>query len=699
MMESNPGAYNHLANEKSDYLQLHAQDPILWYPWTEQAFELAREEDKPIFLSIGYFACHWCRQMQKEVFSSQELAALLNQYCICIKVDKEELGEVFNLYARFTQALIGEFATFPLNLFLTPEGEPFLAKSYLPLKSQFGSMGMFDYVEEMKQAWYSEEKEETEKQAERVVELFSEDEQVPEARGLLSFDDLESNTLTLFQLADPLYGGMSGLPKTYNTCHLFFLFHLVRIKNSARSLFYLKTTLDHMARGGVYDILGGGFCAYGIERKWCVPHFEKLLGDNAFLVELYLWAYCFTSENNYKEVGFQTLHFLLQHFKAQEGAYVSAICADKDHTEGLYDTWSQKEIEDCIGDDGFAQLFLSFYDVSEGGNFEGRNLLHQSESIDEFATKYNKNPEELCVRFKRMQQMLSVEKQKRSLPEKDKKILCSANALLASSLCLAYQLTASETYLKEAKSILTFIEKHLFIKGDLYRRWIDKEAKYEATLDDYSTLVRAYLAVFEVSGDWAYLEKAKKISHDLEDKFLSEELIYYYSNTKDLPLDVFEFQDRSLPSGNAMQTENLFKLYRYTGEFSYLEKAKHIIKRVSGHLLYHPLNTYYHLKNVIIYQELKQDLLPVFILGQEPQCESTKKMKQAFYFNQKPQAMAIWLTHETFQEAKKPPFMHVSTKFDPKQSYLLLFQANKNMQQIEGQEAICEYLESEPCLI
>jgi uncharacterized protein len=682
--------YNRLVHEKSPYLNLHAHDPIDWYPWCEEAIKKAQEENKPIFLSIGYFTCHWCRQMQKDVFSDTKVAEMLNEYCINIKIDKEEHEEVERLYSRFSQALIGEFVTLPLNIFLTSDLKPFIAKGYIPLESQFGSMGMYDLVEKVKQLWYGEEKEEIKEQADRVVELFEDEQNPPETKGMLTLDDIDNNVMTLFQLVDPLYGGVSSLPKTLSPCHLLFLTRFCQSRDSARSLFYLNRTLESMTLGGVYDLIGGGFSVYGIERKWCIPHFEKLLIDNALMAEVYFSAYFYTENEAYRDVGLKIVHFALEELQSKEGAFHSAISADVGEKEGAFYTWSAEEIQDLLTDYPMLSLFCRYYDISIGGNFEGSNILHATEDLGGFAAKNEENGERLAIAFRKMRQVLVESRRKRVKPDLDTKVVSSANALMVHSLVLAYRASQNPEYLSTAESCIKFIKENLWKDEKLYRRWIEGEKRFVAGLNDYSYMIKALIALFLDTAKVAYFEWACELTELVEEKFQVGKGAYYFAEDQEYLTRQVEFQDRSSPSGNAIHTENLLALYQITNNKKYYSRALSVLEKVSGHINYQPIYGYYHLLNMLNVLDFEKENF--FVIFYSSEGEELNKMKGNLRLSQRANVLSLWVKADNTALIETLTILE-PCEFKGPEPVLFTFKRGKNVASYEGLKKIINFLQ------
>ncbi len=484
---------NRLANEKSPYLLQHAHNPVDWYPWGEEAFAASREQNKPIFLSIGYATCHWCHVMERESFENVDIAGMMNDVFINIKVDREELPEVDALYMEFAQSMMSGAAGWPLNLVLTPELKPFFAATYLPAESGQGLMGMKSLVNRIKEVWGGEERERVIEQASKIVDVFADSihisgEQLPERHQVNTAADI------FFKMADPVYGGMKGAPKFPIGYQANFLLAYAIKSKEARALFLVERTLEMMHRGGIYDHLGGGFSRYSVDEKWQVPHFEKMLYDNALLADAYTQLWQVTQKPLYQTVAQEVLDYVLRDMTHPEGGFYSAEDADTEGQEGLFYTWTLEEIENILGPKD-SQLFCQYYDVISGGNFEGRNVLHPRHSIEDFATARGLDPKSLDQKFSEQRRVLWQLRDRRVHPFKDDKILSSWNGLMIHSLAQAGAALANITYLDAAEKSARFIRKYLWKDGFLLRRWRDGEALYNAGLDEYAFLIRGFVII------------------------------------------------------------------------------------------------------------------------------------------------------------------------------------------------------------
>ena len=459
-MTERPHHTNRLIKQKSPYLLQHAHNPVDWYPWGVEAFTAATENDKPIFLSIGYATCHWCHVMEQECFENLNVAQLMNETFINIKVDREELPEVDNLYMEFAQSMMAGSAGWPLNLILTPDLKPFFAATYLPPTSGQGLMGLTELIMRIREVWHGEERENVVEQASKILEVFSETihykgELLPEKELIEGTADI------LFRMADPIYGGMKGTPKFPIGYQANFMLSYSATKKDSRAVFFVERTLDMMHRGGIYDHLGGGFSRYSVDEKWLVPHFEKMLYDNALLIESYLATWQLTKKPLYRQICEDVIQYILRDMTHAEGGFYSAEDADSEGHEGWFYTWPFEEVQNILGKKE-SPLFCEYYNITPEGNFEGRNILNTPLRLEEFAEKYKANVEDLITLFSEQKHKLWKEREKRVHPLKDDKILTAWNGLMIHSLVQAGSAFSEKRYLNAALKAAQFIRKNMW---------------------------------------------------------------------------------------------------------------------------------------------------------------------------------------------------------------------------------------------
>ncbi|MCB1107323.1 MAG: thioredoxin domain-containing protein [Chlamydiia bacterium] len=636
---------NRLIKEKSPYLLQHAHNPVDWYPWGEEAFEKAKEEDKPIFLSIGYATCHWCHVMSRESFNNPDVAKGMNHVFINIKVDREELPEIDSLYMEFAQALMASGTGWPLNVILTPDLKPFYAATYLPPEERQGMMGMNQLIEHIRALWESEEKELLFDQANKLVDLF-------EKSVTIKGDEIPTDALVdeavemLFETADPVHGGMKGAPKFPLGYQYQFLFHYAKLYNDARPLFFAQKTLDKIYQGGIYDQVGGGFSRYSVDEKWLVPHFEKMLYDNALLAAAFLDGWRYTKEKKYRTVCEEILGYVLRDMRHEEGGFFSAEDAETDGIEGAYYLWSKKEIDSLLSPDA-ASLFCEYFDVTDIGNFEGKNILHQPFTIDEFCEYRGFQKEGVEASLNESLEILRKARDQRKRPFKDDKILVSWNALMIDTLVKVGLAFENKDYIDAGAEAMRFIKTHLWKGGKLYRRFREGEVDYEGGLDDYASLIRALITLYEGGQGEEFLSWAIEMTDHLEKDYKVDGGAFYLTGPDhSILLRRCELYDSSQPSGNALHAENLLRLYQITHNREYWIQAEDILKVASSFIEAYPQGASYHLLSLLRY--LDRDL-PSLIVALDEKETGKKEIQKLVFSNLIPHlTVSFKTTHEEY---------------------------------------------------
>jgi len=601
---------NRLIHEKSPYLLQHAHNPVDWYPWGDEAFQAAKDQDKPIFLSIGYATCHWCHVMEKESFSDPEVARLLNDTFINVKVDREELPEVDNTYMEFAQALLASSAGWPLNLVLTPDLKPFFAVTYLPPKSRRGLIGIDEFVKNMQILWKGEERMLLVEQADKLVEVFSTSvtsagEDLPEAEQVSQAAEL------LFAMADPIHGGMKGAPKFPLGYQAEFLLQYTKADRESRALFYVELTLDKMQQGGIYDHLGGGFSRYTVDELWEIPHFEKTLYDNALLAKAYLEAWKYTKKPAYVNVVKETLEYILREMTSPEGGFYSGQDADTEGHEGRFYTWTPQEVAEVLSPQ-VAELFCHLYGVTAAGNFEGRSVLHMQRSLEEMAEMFSLPLEEMTRTMTHAKAALFEKRKSRTQPLVDDKIITAWNGLMIDVLARAGSALNLPTCTQAALKAVQCIRTHLWKEGRLLRRFRQGEAKHAGVLEDYAFLLKGVLTLFELGQGTEYLEWAVELARMLEVGFKAPQGAFFQTDEREAILwRKCDYYDGAEPSGNAVHAENLLRLYQITQIESYLKQAEDIFKAIKNYLGKYSPGAFYHLMALQRYFDKKAPLVVI----------------------------------------------------------------------------------------
>lgn len=631
---------NRLVDQKSPYLLQHAHNPVDWHPWGPEAFAIAKTQDKPIFLSIGYSTCHWCHVMERESFEDVEIAKQLNDTCICVKVDREELPEVDALYMEFAQGMMAGAVGWPLNVVLTPNLTPFFAATYLAPHGRHGLMGLTELIERIREVWHGEEREAVIEQADKVVEVFSANihtngEELPQK------EDLDEAADVLFKMADPVHGGMRGTPKFPLSYQYNFVLRYAARSGDSRALFLVERTLDMMHRGGIDDHLGGGFSRYSVDERWMVPHFEKMLYDNALLANTFLEAWQATQKDVYRQGTTEILDYLLRTMRNPEGAFYSAEDAESEGKEGYYYTWTPREIVGILGPEQGA-LFCDYYDVTEMGNFEGRSILHEATSMKDFAERHGVEPKKMEEQFAAMRKKLFLEREKRTHPNKDDKVLSGWNGLAIYSLAEAGACLDQPTYLDAAVRAASFIRSKMWKEGKLLRRWRDGDARFAAGLDEYAYIIRSLISLFEVGMGCEWLHWAMLLTEHLKENYKAPQGAFYQTDGSDesLLLRKVQFADGAEPSGNAVHCENLMRLYQISLNSDYLEQACDVLKAVKPLIDQYAPGYCYSLMNIDRFYDRQAPTL-IIALGDED-FDHLEPIRHLIYKQFVPHKAVIW---------------------------------------------------------
>src|SRR5919205_1563513 len=453
------GKANRLINESSPYLLQHAYNPVDWYPWGQEALSRAKSEDKPIFLSIGYSACHWCHVMAHESFENEDTAKIMNANFINIKVDREERPDIDDIYQRVCQLATGS-GGWPLSVFLTPDQKPFYVGTYFPADSRYGMPSFMAILNQMSQA-YRTRKQEIDSATSGFIQALSSMAMDIEVQGQHPDIDrslLDEAALGLLHMGDPAYGGFGHAPKFPNVSNLLFMLRYYDISQISRFRDFVMFTADKMAAGGIHDQIGGGFARYSTDQRWLVPHFEKMLYDNALLTQGYAELYQISGNEDYLRVVESTLEYVIREMTSPEGGFYSAQDADSEGEEGKFYVWSKKEIVENLGDKTVADIFCDYYGVTDGGNFEGKNILSIVTSLNSLSQKYGLDPNSIEQIIKNAREKLFEIRDRRTRPGTDDKILTSWNGLMISGFTKGYRITNNKKYLDYALKAINFSE-------------------------------------------------------------------------------------------------------------------------------------------------------------------------------------------------------------------------------------------------
>ncbi len=577
-------AKNALANETSPYLLMHAKNPVYWYPWIKEALEKAKIENKLIIISIGYAACHWCHVMEKESFSSDEVAAYMNEHFVSIKIDREErpdLDQVFMDVAHLTTGRGG----WPLNIIALPNGQPFFAGTYFQKRQWMNLLREVNHLFVKDQLRLEDLALQIKAGIERMdfVGLVKD--------SVLFTSDVMDETISNWkQNLDLEWGGNIGAPKFPMPVEYHFLLSYLQKNTDSEILEYVNLSLSRMAWGGIYDHLGGGFARYSVDAKWKVPHFEKMLYDQGQLIEVYSIAYQITGNPLFKSVVDDTIAFVKTELSSEKGGFYSSLDADSEGKEGKYYVWTKQEIDHVLRDD--SRVFCKLYNITEEGNWEqGKNVIYQTLPLDEVAHELGIETSELRKQIKKSKSLLYHEQKKRVKPALDDKILTSWNAIIIKGLVVAYKATGNENYLNDAIITSEFIKNKAFQKdGGLWRILKGEKGTINAFLDDYALLIDAWIELYMASFDEQWMILAHDLcEYALAHFFNDDNQLFYYTSVKDDPLLVrkSEIADNVIPASNSIMAINLYRLSKfYLNKESYTTSLQ-MLKNISGRIDQH----------------------------------------------------------------------------------------------------------------
>jgi len=585
---------NKLINETSVYLLQHAHNPVDWYPWGDEALQKAKAEDKPILVSIGYAACHWCHVMERESFEDERTAEIMNKFFVNIKIDREERPDLDHIYMDAVQAIAGS-GGWPLNVFLTPDKKPFYGGTYFPPVKAYNRSSWKELLINLQQL-FTEKRNEVESQAENLVAHIN-DSNAFGASVNNQADDAVFNKANcgliaenLLKNADTEWGGFGRAPKFPQTFSIQYLLRHYHFTKDDKALNHALLSLDKMIYGGIYDQLGGGFTRYSTDAEWLAPHFEKMLYDNALLINVLAEAYQLTDKGLYKDTIEQTLAFIERELTSEEGGFYSALDADSEGVEGKFYVWEEEEVRQLLGEDG--ELFCSYYDITRHGNWEDTNILRILKPLDEFAKDKGINENDLKELLAKGKEKLLVEREKRIRPQLDDKILLGWNALMITAYCKAYAAIGKEEYRQVAIKAMGFVEdKFMNNNGSFFHTFKGGEAKIDAFLDDYAYLIQAYIHLQEITGNQVFLESAKLLTEFVIENFGTEQNGYFYythKNQHDVIVRKKEVYDGATPSGNSVMAGNLIYLSIIFDNKEWNAMAMDAIKSMASVIIKYP---------------------------------------------------------------------------------------------------------------
>ena len=592
---------NHLSSETSPYLLQHVNNPVDWYGWNDVSLKKAKDENKPIFLSIGYSACHWCHVMAHESFENEDVAKFMNENFVNIKVDREERPDIDDIYQKVCQMATGQ-GGWPLSIFLTPDQKPFYVGTYFPVLDSYGRPGFGSICRQLAQAW-KEKPKDIEKSAESFIHALHKTEKIT-VPTKLEQTLLDEAAMNLFQLGDPTYGGFGSAPKFPNAANISFLFRYAKMANLPKFNEFALKTLNKMAKGGIFDQIGGGFHRYSTDTKWLVPHFEKMLYDNALMPVNYCEAYQITKDPFYLDILQKTLDFVLREMTSSEGGFYSAYDADSEGVEGKFYVWTKKEIREILGSD--ADIFCLYFDVTDGGNWEGNSILCNNLNPSTVAFNFGISEQKVHEIINSCSKKLLEVRSKRISPGLDDKVLVSWNSLMITAFAKGYRVTNDVRYLDAAKNCISFIEKNLFVDDNLLRTYKNGTAKINGYLEDYSYFVNALLDVFEIEPNSKYLKLALTLGHHLINHFWDSENNSFFMTSDDhekLIIRPKSNYDLSLPSGNSVSSFVMLRLYHLSQDQSFLDIAIKIMESQAQIAAENPFGFGYLLNTLSLYLE------------------------------------------------------------------------------------------------
>ncbi len=649
---------NRLINQKSPYLLQHAYNPVQWYPWSEEAFQKAKNEDKPIFLSIGYSTCHWCHVMERESFEDEEVAEVLNKYFVSIKVDREERPDIDNIYMTFCQAITGH-GGWPLNIFMSPDKKPFYAGTYFPKESGFGRQGLIDVAKKIGERWIKN-KEDIINSSEEMYDSIK-NSIIKKNSGSIDMQTIHKAFKELEYYFEEEYGGFGTKPKFPTPHKLLLLLRYWKATGEKNALNMVEETLKHMYKGGIFDHVGFGFSRYSTDKKWLVPHFEKMLYDNALLIIVYLEAYEVTKYTLYKDVAEKIITYILRDMTSLEGGFYSAEDADSEGVEGKFYVWTVEEIKQLLGKN--AEDYCKYYNITERGNFEGKNIPNL---IYEDVEKIQEN-EQLKNKLEDYRKILFKHREKRVHPHKDDKILTSWNGLMIAAMGIAGRVLQNKEYIESAEKAFNFINNNLLDKnGRLLARYREGESANLGYLDDYAFTIWGLIELYEATFKSKYLNKALELNEDMIDLFWDIEnggLYFYGKDSEQLIARPKDAYDVAMPSGNSVAAMNMLKLSKMTGDEDLENRVKKLFENFGGNVKANP-NSYCYLLTGLLFSET---LTKEIVISGTSNENSTKRIIDEINKTYLPFATIV-LNDESNDIEKLIPFISNQKRVDGKAS-------------------------------
>jgi uncharacterized protein len=590
------GKANRLIDETSTYLQQHAYNPVNWYPWGAEAIGKAKAEDKPILLSIGYAACHWCHVMAHESFEDAATAQIMNEYFVNIKVDREERTDLDEIYMKAVQMMSGH-GGWPMTVVLTPEMKPFFGGTYFPPEDKHGLPGFKKLLKALADAWKEQRDDITESSNELTVHLKAMDKVAPQpdAAAQISQETIEQALLKLLPSFDQRWGGFGNAPKFPHTFSLSLAMRYLghgkskNVRTQCTEL--IQTTLDRMAYGGIQDHIAGGFSRYSVDRQWLIPHFEKMLYDNALLAQVYLDGWLLLRRDYWQKVARGIFEFVLTELRTEGGGFYSSLDADSEGEEGKFYGWTEQELKAELLPPEYS-FVTEVFGISQKGNFEhGTNVFHLDRSPEESAKVEKLTEGQFWTTWEPIRLKLLSIRNKRVRPGRDEKVLTSWNSLMINALVSGYRVLGDDDYLEAAKAAANFIFENLMPDGRLLRTWGRGHAKINGYLDDYAFFVEALIEMASVDDDPKWLVNAIRLTDEMLEKFWDEReggLFYTANDHEELVTRPKSFYDGSIPSGSSVATQCLLKLAKLSGKENYQKKAEQLLELYAPYSARHP---------------------------------------------------------------------------------------------------------------
>ncbi len=657
-----PKFTNRLINETSPYLLHHAHNPVDWYSWCEEAFQKAKDENKPIHLSVGYRACHWCNVLSAESFQDEVTAQIMNEHFVNIKVDREERPDVDQIYMNFVQMTTGH-GGWPMTVFLTPTGAPFYGGTYYPPVERYNMPSFKRVLLSVAEAYKNQPEEIYESAVSMLGELrrIGLTAESSEVISLQTLYDAYRNTIRNY---DAVNGGFGGAPKFPAPMNLEFLLRLYKQLGDTTILDKVEHTCRKMATGGIYDQLGGGFHRYSTDARWLVPHFEKMLYDNALLSKLFVQVYQLTGDKFYRKIAEETYDYVLREMTSPEGGFYSTQDADSEGEEGKFFVWSSEEVKAILGEEDSA-IFCSYFDVSNGGNFEGKNILNVPASLSAVAKRNDISATKLFEVIENGKKKLFNEREKRIKPFRDEKILTSWNGLMLESFALAAIILNRKDYLDVAERNAQFLLDNLKKDGKLLRSYKDGTAKLNGYLEDYAFLSNGLLTLYETMGNLHWFDEARSITDKMIEEFWDNENggFYFTGNSHEtLIVRSKDYFDNATPSGNSVAAEALLKMDFLNGDDSYGRKAVTIFRLLTDSI--HRFGSAF--GRVLCAMDFHLSTPKEIVIIGENNSADTKELLKTVWSNYLPNKIVILSDGKDNSVSSKIPLLHNRSKIDGK---------------------------------